>query len=106
MKATLTILAEDIRQGNYMDSSNCPITKALHRAGYPDLRDSGIEIINNYDDAVCNRRTCPEYQALIDKVIGMTKKVRQDKGDTRFNDDPREAIEIADFTVELELNLE
>lgn len=32
-KVTLKILAEDIRNNNYIDSATCPITRALVRAG-------------------------------------------------------------------------
>jgi hypothetical protein len=37
----LTILAEDIKRTDYLSSSTCAITKALHRAGRKDLKDNG-----------------------------------------------------------------
>ena len=38
---TLTILKEDILLNNYLHSDECPITKALHKAGQLGLYDSG-----------------------------------------------------------------
>ena len=73
---TLTILAEDILLNNYRDYEECPITKALHRAGYLNLQDIGfisgrdndgndITIDNNgivYNDT---------YNNLLVKLFGM-----------------------------------
>ena len=73
---TLTILAEDILLDNYKDYKDCPITKALHRAGYLNLEDIGfisgtdndgnkITIDNNgivYNDT---------YNNLVVKLFGM-----------------------------------
>lgn len=37
----ITILAEDIKSTDYFSSSDCAITRALHRAGRPDLKHCG-----------------------------------------------------------------
>lgn len=77
---TLTILAEDILLDNYKDYKECPITKALHRAGYLNLEDIGFIsgkdndgnniIIDNhgmlYNDT---------YNDLIVKLFGMYNSI-------------------------------
>jgi hypothetical protein len=42
---TLKILASDILTTNYTDSQDCAITRALARAGRPDLQDDANQII-------------------------------------------------------------
>jgi hypothetical protein len=69
---TLTILAEDILLDNYMNSKNCPITRALHRAGELKLGDSGY--INGWDKegnwVVINNDNF-SYRKLVIKLFSM-----------------------------------
>jgi len=44
-KLTLKIEREDILANSYVDTKNCPITKALQRAGKDKWQDSGIRIV-------------------------------------------------------------
>lgn len=70
---TLTILEEDIRELNYHDSENCPITKALARAGYPELRESGGSLTNNGDteDEFMSYQTDETFYGLSGIVLDM-----------------------------------
>lgn len=45
MKATLQILKHDIEHSNYFNFSDCAITRALKRAGFPELADTGMNLI-------------------------------------------------------------
>ncbi len=64
----LEILAEDILLDNYYDSDHCPITKALHRAGFPDLEDQGCI----YVEGTCiNSYNNESYKDLLIKLLGM-----------------------------------
>jgi len=45
----LTILANDILTTNYTDGQDCAITRALARAGRPDLMDDANQIIKKID---------------------------------------------------------
>ena len=44
MQVTLNILASDINTTRYLNYRDCAITRALKRAGYPELIDTGIGI--------------------------------------------------------------
>ena len=68
-KVTLTILANDILETNYLNSSDCAITRALKRAGL-NYEDSGIGITHvgsNEEVSIDNS----QYKNLVDKVLGM-----------------------------------
>ena len=68
---TFTILAEDIRKNSYFTTNTCPITRALHRAGYKDLRDGGF-ITGKLDGEEVDIDNCNEdYRALLEKLFGM-----------------------------------
>jgi hypothetical protein len=70
----LTILKEDILLDNYMDSRNCPITKALARVGRPDVYDQGeIRIDEDVIDD-CNQT----YFDLVAKLFGMYNSMKED----------------------------
>lgn len=45
----LQILAQDIRDSNIMHSGDCPITRALRRAGMGEYRHTGCAIRSNDD---------------------------------------------------------
>lgn len=76
-KIELEILAEDILLDNYMDAYKCPITKALHRAGYSDAIDSGTIELNGYDLINYNNKS---YCELIDKLFGMYNSINSKYG--------------------------
>lgn len=68
---TLNIKAEHTK--NYISSDKCPITLALQEAGYPDLRDTGLDITDYSKDehpAVTNISN-QDYRELSAKVSGM-----------------------------------
>lgn len=69
---TITILAEDILLNNYMNCDECPITKALHRAGYSELKDTG-SIEGELDGVyICIASTNNDsYREMLTKLFGM-----------------------------------
>jgi hypothetical protein len=98
MKTKLTILKEDILKDNYLRSSQCPITKALRRAGFPRLKEGGSEIV--VDDQWLNRFVAKTPQELQDKLFAMYIGM----GLERFDEDGRiSPLEPADFEFEMEL---
>jgi len=75
---TLKILASDILSTNYTDAQDCAITRALARAGRPDLMDDANQIIIKTDTkvpfVVRNIIVPPsneQYQEMQDAVYGM-----------------------------------
>lgn len=70
---TLSILASDIENTDYMQSEDCAITRALARAGRSDLKDVGRGIIRCKDPNIFNRYIInwdnPSYQELASRVI-------------------------------------
>lgn len=101
---TITILAEDILLDNYTNSSECPITKALHRAGYTELKDTGNikgELDGEYISI--HHRENESYEALLLKMFGMinsfTSNIHQAVFTSKGNDlFIPEAIPVEDFT--------
>src|SRR6476659_7973126 len=67
----LKILAEDIKLDNYTNAEECPITKALARAGRPDL----IECVGIYQKGEClldkHLVKVDDYLDLRAKLFGM-----------------------------------
>ena len=98
-KLKLKILAEDIKMNNYWNANECPITKALHRAGRTDL----IECVGVYkkgeplfgDPLV----TTDGYEDLRAKLFGMLKSINPNV--TYAIDSP--PIPIEDFEYDLML---
>lgn len=89
-KVTLKILASDIRNTQYANAKDCAITRALHRAGYPHLKDCGTDIF----DTITNKEVISaddsiEYNNLMNRVINMYY----------MDEEPK------DFQVTLELDL-
>lgn len=69
---TLNILASDIETTDYMEADDCAITRALVRAGRPDLVDTGLAISvrgSIIGDLV--KLGNPTYRELSDKVVSM-----------------------------------
>lgn len=67
----IKILAEDIKLNNYCNAEECPITRALARAGRPDL----MECVGIYkkSEALLDKRLVDtdQYQDLRAKLFGM-----------------------------------
>jgi len=96
---TFTILAEDIRKNSYFYGSKCPITRALHRAGYKDLRDGGFIMGKLDGEKVDIDSTNEDYRALLQKLFSMyNSKPGADKHIHGIGE-PANAIPIEDFTV-------
>ena len=97
---TFTILAEDIRKNSYFWSDKCPITRALHRAGYNDLRDCGF-IMGKLDgkEVDIDSNNNEDYRALLEKLFAMyNSKPGADKHIHGIGE-PANAIPIEDFTI-------
>lgn len=100
-KLKITILASDILENNYTDAYNCPITKALARAGRPDLYECvGIfkkesEGHSSSDELILDSR---EYRELSDILFGMYNYAFPEK---KY---PRTPVPVANF--DFELNIE
>ena len=90
---TLNILKEDLESCDYRNPLDCPITRALHRAGHLNLRDVGVFIKNSEDKSVIDYSD-PFYCELVMKVMRMM-------GHT----DSNRHLEPEDFTVTLMLDL-
>jgi hypothetical protein len=71
IEVTLNILAKDFEETSYMNSYDCVITRALHRAGYPDLRDSGMSVINEDKKRICGWASDMGYEELTSTVVDM-----------------------------------
>lgn len=100
MKITLTILKEDIEEGNYTNADICPITKALRRAGYPNLRDEGINIVDETGKAVCKWENNSSYAELSRTIANMDSYVWK----KRFNEDTLDFPAPETFTVTIEVS--
>lgn len=76
MEIQLEILEEEILLDNYDISKRCPITKALHRAGYPNYFEVGGYIEHKTSDngrgtLIAKRRGNDSYIDLVVKLFGM-----------------------------------
>lgn len=60
MEIPLTILAQDIKETNYMDSSDCAITRALSRAGLSNYWHAGTSIREPADEGEDRDILCTE----------------------------------------------
>jgi hypothetical protein len=96
---TLNILAEDIRNNSYFTSESCPITRALHRAGYTKLRDSGT-IEGKFEEEYINIDIHNEdYKALLKKLFSMYNSKPSRSGNVYGTGEISEPIAIEDFTI-------
>ena len=75
---TLQILEEDIRETDYFNHEDCVITRALARAGRPDLYDDG-ELSKN-DRTIAKTSNNQSYFDLVYKVLGMYKTIAKVRG--------------------------
>lgn len=69
-KTKLEILASDILDTSYSNGKDCAITRALHRAGFKNLHDAGVEIVDEYNRLIITDAD-KDYNALQEKVLGM-----------------------------------
>ncbi len=69
----LTILKEDILENNYKCSDNCPITKALRRAGskWTDVGGIADENGRRIMSSSCNDNYNESYKELLTKLFSM-----------------------------------
>ncbi len=93
MHIQLKILASDILEGDYLDSRDCPITRALRREGLP-YKDLGVEIIDKNREVIVNCEN-PSYQALAEKVVGMFST--KDDTDYSHNNGISKRLPVEDF---------
>jgi len=93
-KLTLQILAKDILENDYTDFQYCPITRALARAGRPDLHECNGIYHNKSGKMLLGRE---KFQPPKDKLFGMyaTKL-------NRLNYCGQSPIPIEDFEFEIE----
>lgn len=77
MKIELKILKKDMLLDNYLDHNSCPITKALHRAGYKYLFDCG-DIIDEKNNTIANNDN-KSYKELLIKLFGMYNSFVENK---------------------------
>jgi len=102
VQVELQILREEILANEYFHRQ-CPISRALARAGYPDLQDTGLHIVDSYSNMVCSYKDI-EYKQLTATVVGMyickdPKRYKATAEDIPFIQAPR------DFTATITLNL-
>ena len=104
MKVTLEILASDILETSYTDARDCAITRALARAGFPNYRECGTEIVDrevdgeNYKyDIKLLKAKSKRYQKLSNRVKSMYAFTGQYFGPDMVKTKP------ADFKVVLNL---
>jgi hypothetical protein len=97
---TITILAEDIHKNSYFYADKCPITRALHRAGYNGLRDSGF-IMGKLDDEEVDidSNNNEDYRDMLQKLFSMYNTKEGANDHTHGIGEPATPIPIEDFDV-------
>ncbi len=93
---TLNILAKDILENSYVESDECPITRALERAGYTEYCDAGTCITkkDTLEDLITDENET--YLSLVTKVCQMYNTKNNNNKDWYF-DDSTVKIPIKDF---------
>lgn len=91
------ILAQDIREANY-HSSDCPITRALKRAGY-NAYDGGIKITMNEGSEEEVSISTPEYRSMVERLLGMYRSKEHPR---MAYESPAPVTPIEDFEVTLD----
>lgn len=66
----LTILAEDILTTNYFQTRDCAITRALHRNGFNEWRDTGTSIVDNDSRTIVDNNNVL-YREMTREVVQM-----------------------------------
>jgi len=95
---TITILAEDIRNNSYFSANHCPITRALHRAGYSKLKDTGTIEGEFEGESIDINVKNKDYNDLLDKLFGMYNSKSGRNGHAHGSGKVAEPITIEDFT--------
>lgn len=99
----LQILREEILANEYFHRQ-CPISRALARAGYPDLQDTGLHIVDMSGLPVCDINGDKNYSQLVRTVCGMYICIKPEKYEATPKDIP--FIQAPrDFTATITLNL-
>lgn len=70
MEIKLQILAKDIKNNGYIYHGDCPITRALKRAGF-DYSDGGTSIYDNQTNQNIVTNENSTYNELANKVVRM-----------------------------------
>ena len=94
-RLVLTIFKKDILQDNYMDSDNCPLTKAYRRAG-KNWTDEGIDINTRCSDIVITYKENKSYKKLVDTLIAMYMSFSKDRQSNSNN--PQKKLPVKRFT--------
>lgn len=92
----LHILAQDIRETHYT-SRDCAITRALHRAGRTDLRDAGIEILDEQSKRIIGAGDS-NYLELRERVRAMYRGASEQVYGKGY-----EVLEPQDFIYQLDI---
>ena len=87
---TLEFVAGDF-DSNYFDSTDCAITRALKRAGFPHLRDIGTGIFQFYTNTTAYDVDIDGYDEMLQTVMAM------------YDPNNDSDIEPAAFTVTLQI---
>lgn len=95
----LNILAKDILENSYFEYKKCPITRALHRAGYTNMVDDG-GMCGKIDDTYIfiSSHTNKDYEKLLEKVLGMYNTKTANSITATHTGSSYEALPIEDFT--------
>ena len=97
MKVKLQILAKDIKESDFFHSDDCAITRALKRAGFPHLKDTGTGI----EEKETGRRVAGMRTLGYNKLNSRVQHMYHGAGIITAS----ESEEPADFEMEIALNL-
>lgn len=104
-KIILNILKENILLDNYMHYNECPITKALQRAGHVEAFDMGsINGRINGEEVYISSKNNASYKELLTKLYGMYNSFTSNGGEEYLlsGEIIPEPIEVEDFTAVIE----
>jgi hypothetical protein len=96
----LQIHEKDFHETEYQQTDDCAITRALTRAGYPQLRDAGIDIVDREDEGivVCNGSS---YKEMSDRVLRMYrylgKEMEYNFKNTFLTEKPQDFTAVLEF---------
>lgn len=102
VQVELHILRQDILDNDYINPEYCPITRALARAGYPNLSDHGTHIEDNKRRIICGDRS-NDYCELSTTVASMY--VYKNNPGKYENDPDTSILQPRDFTATITLYL-
>ena len=96
----LVILASDILESRYLDTSDCAITRALHRAGYHDYEDCGDGIYTDDLNQIVSDEN-ESYKDLVSLVLGMYSTKENKTYTTSFGFSTKIPIVDTEYTLKL-----